>query len=388
MTATLHIKKDRPNYFILLRFKAENTGKKVQKWITTDIPVKGNNKRRAEERKDEVLAEYKQNKVDLSKDILFTDFLKEWLEILGPSIKGVTYDGYKLIIYNQIIPFYKPMKLKVRELTPLHIQQYMNFKLKKVSPNTVKKHLWNISKCLDSAVKQKLLAFNPMQGIDMPKQIKFKGAKPYKKEQFDKLLAAFEGDPIEEVVFTTLFFGLRRSEVLGIKETAIDFDSDIFDISHTTVQMGTKIHKEDSTKNESSDSLMPMPNIVANTFKRLIAKKRQNKLLQPNDYIDEGYIFVRPNGQLIPPNYVTKHFKKVLIRNNLPVIRFHDLRHSSAAYLKYLGFDLKDIQIWLRHGDIQTTANIYLDNLNMDTKQGIADRLNEKFTTLEHRRLA
>jgi len=71
----------------------------------------------------------------------------------------------------------------------------------------------------------------------------------------------------------------------------------------------------------------------------------------------------------------------MLKKNSMPLIRFHDLRHSAAVYLKYLGFDLKDIQTWLRHKDIQTTMNIYL-NLDMDAKRNIANSLNERFTAL------
>ena len=163
MTATLQIKKNRPNYYILIRYRDEVTGKERQKWETTDISVKGNNKRRAEARLKEVLAEYEQGKVDIGKGVMFTVFIMEWLEILRPSIEAVTYDTYKLIIYNQIIPFYEPMKLKLKDITPLHIQKYVNFKLKSVSPNTVRKHLWNLSKCFDSAIKQKLIVFNPVK---------------------------------------------------------------------------------------------------------------------------------------------------------------------------------------------------------------------------------
>lgn len=54
MTATLQIKKNRPNYFVLIRYRDEVTGKERQKWVTTDIPIKGNNKRKAEKRKDEI----------------------------------------------------------------------------------------------------------------------------------------------------------------------------------------------------------------------------------------------------------------------------------------------------------------------------------------------
>jgi integrase len=81
------------------------------------------------------------------------------------------------------------------------------------------------------------------------------------------------------------------------------------------------------------------------------------------------------------PNYVSTHFKRLLKNNNMPIIRFHDLRHSSANYLKFLGFDLKDIQVWLRHKDIQTTMNIYV-NLDMESKINIAESLNERFAAL------
>ena len=76
MTASLQTKKDRPNYYVVLAFKEQATGKNKTKWISTDIPTKGNNKRLANEKMKEVLEEYKQMHVDLSKDILFTVFMK------------------------------------------------------------------------------------------------------------------------------------------------------------------------------------------------------------------------------------------------------------------------------------------------------------------------
>ena len=104
----------------------------------------------------------------------------------------------------------------------------------------------------------------------------------------------------------------------------------------------------------------------------------EHRLLQPNDYIDEGYVCTQVDGSLIKPHYVSEHFKRLLAKHDMPPIRFHDLRHSSAGYLKYLGFDLKDIQAWLRHGDIATTANIYL-NLDLGAKRAIAENPNQRF---------
>ena len=75
---------------------------------------------------------------------------------------------------------------------------------------------------------------------------------------------------------------------------------------------------------------------------------------------------------------VSKHFKDVLIKNEFPVIKFHELRHSAVSYLLHLGFSLKEIQIWIRHGDIGTTMNIY-GHMDMNAKRKMANNLNDRF---------
>ncbi|MCL2752286.1 MAG: tyrosine-type recombinase/integrase, partial [Firmicutes bacterium] len=134
-----------------------------------------------------------------------------------------------------------------------------------------------------------------------------------------------------------------------------------------------------ATKNDSSYAVIPLSNMIKARLKKWKARQTEYKLLQPNDFNNEGYICTQADGNLLKPNYVTQHFRLLLKKHNMPVIRFHDLRHSAAGYLKYLGFDLKDIQTWLRHSDIQTTMNIYV-NLDMEAKKEIANRLNDKFS--------
>ena len=332
MRATLQTKKDRPNYYVVLDYTDETTGKRKLKWVATDISKNGNNKRAANAKLKEVLDEYENEYIDLGKNILFTEYLKQWLENLKPSIELVTYDTYRLIIYNKIIPFFEPKKLKLKDITPLHIQQYITFRLKTVSPNTVRKHLYNISKCLDSAEKQNYIAYNPVKKIDLPKKVKYTGAKYYNEEQISKLLEVITGEDIMEVIIrVAIFYGLRRSELLGLKWKSIDFDNNTLTIQHTIVRVDKILHKKDSTKNKSSYRTMPMAEIIKDMLYRLKSQQEEHKALQPNDYIDEGYIFTHADGKILLPNYVTKHFKRILEKNNMPVIRFHDLRHSTVA---------------------------------------------------------
>lgn len=98
--------------------------------------------------------------------------------------------------------------------------------------------------------------------------------------------------------------------------------------------------------------------------------------MQPNDYNTENYVNVKFDGTLISPDYVSHHFKLLLEKNDMPIIRFHDLRHSAATYLLSLGFNMKEVSVWLGHGDIQTTMNIYA-HVGTENMRNMADKLNE-----------
>jgi len=378
MTGFITIKKNSPYYYAVIDTK-DKFGDRKQKWISTRVPVAGNNKRQANEKLKEILAEHEAvGDHDLSKDVLFTVFVAEWLENLKSSIEASTYDSYRLVIHNQIIPFYESKKLKLRDVTALHIQAYINFKLKTVKPQTVKKHLWNLSKCFDTAIKQQLITFNPVKAVDKPKVERYTGASFYTESQIDDLLRAAKGDMLEGIILIGVMLGLRRSEIIGLKWDAVNFEARTLVVKHTVVKGRGTLHKKNSTKTKSSYRTLPMPDVIAAMLKRVKAQQAQWKLLQPNDYTDEGYIFTREDGRLLLPNFVTKHFKLLLERNGLPVITFHSLRHTCASYLLYLGFDYKQIQYLLGHSEIGTTLNLY-SHLTVESKRAIADILDAKF---------
>ena len=133
----------------------------------------------------------------------------------------------------------------------------------------------------------------------------------------------------------------------------------------------------DTTKTKSSMRTLPL---VASFREKLLelkeAQKENEKLCgECYDTRYKGYIFVDPMGKIYDPNLVSAGFKRIIRKNGLKEIRFHDLRHSCASLLLANGVQMKSIQEWLGHSDIGTTANTYshLDFQNKIASAGVMD---------------
>lgn len=77
--------------------------------------------------------------------------------------------------------------------------------------------------------------------------------------------------------------------------------------------------------------------------------------------LEEAMDSYKDDGHLYTPDYFSKSFKKVVRRNpNLDdSLTLHSLRASCVSILVHNGMDIKDIQEWVGHKDIQTTLNLY-----------------------------
>ena len=144
----------------------------------------------------------------------------------------------------------------------------------------------------------------------------------------------------------TATYGLRRSEVLGLKWTSINFEADSMQISHTVVKLNTTVRK-DKTKNTSSFRSFPLIPEIKQLLIEEKKRQEQNRKEFRKMYENSPYVFVWDNGKPYATEYVSQHFRRILKWNDLPHIRFHDLRHSCASILLSRGFRLKDVQDWL-----------------------------------------
>jgi len=384
MTANLYEQSN--HYHVMLSWKQD--GKRKQKSITTGIPV-GNNKRKAEAMKKKILEEWEDKITSKFQDILFSEYLKQWLETIRHSIAETTYSSYKHTIEHQICPYFLERKIKLHDLKPHHIQAFYKWKMNAsdVTGNTIHHYHANIHKALKDAFRTELIKDNPASRVTLPKKERFI-ADFYTVEEMRLLLEAVKGHKIETPILLSSWFGLRRGEALGLRWQDVDYDTPKISIRGVITDKGIDTHSKNvkyrsGAKTHSSIRSFPLPPEVAVYIKNLKQKQEENKILLGNSYNKEwlDFICVDVDGSLIKPDYLTRTFPNVLKKHGLRKIRLHELRDSNASLLLDNGVDMKMLQLWLGHSNFKTTADIYAHH-RADSKQKLGSILSKELMSI------
>ena len=375
MTGSLQVK----NGKIYMVLNCKEHGKRKQKWLPTGLPERGN-KRRAEQLLRETLRQYEQQSGLIPSDVTFAAYIRHWLDQVKRRVDPVTYQGYETLAQRHVIPYFEESGVKLTALTRQQLQVYLDEKGDHgrldgkggLSPRSLKLHKNILHQTLTEAVKEGLLPANPCDYIDLPSIPRYE-ATVYSAQQMQALFVASQGDPLEALIRVTAFYGLRRSEVLGLKWDSVDFDRGTLTIRHTVSKV-TAVVEKDKTKNASSHRTFPLLPDLREVLLRVRAEEQEDRRLMGKGYQENGYIFKWPDGRPFSPDYVSQHFAVLLAKHGLPPMRFHDLRHTCASLLLSRGMGLKDVQEWMGHADIKMTADIY-GHLDIARKQTIADQM-------------
>ena len=194
-----------------------------------------------------------------------------------------------------------------------------------LAPKSIKNHSLVIKEALDDALVNEIILRNVASKVPIPKQVKRRKETFLNAEEANEVLKLFTGHKLQPLIYITLYYGLRRSKVLGLKWTAIDFKKDRIKINHTVVKHTSTVTK-DKTKTEASRREYTLFPEIKEILLKIKAEQKSYKKLFGKEYQNTDYVFTWPDGRLYQPNYVTKEFQKVLAKNNFPKMRFHDLR--------------------------------------------------------------
>lgn len=369
ITAYLTIKNK--TFYTVLTYYVD--GIRKLKWVSTGIK-ENESKKKAEKKLIQIRDEFI-NKLetitttkteDKKVQISFADFMIKWLDMIKHQVEESTYTGYKRQIEGRTKEYFTKHPIIIADLKPVHILDFYNWLYSQgLKGNTVVKYHANIRKALDYAVQTDLIQSNPAMKVGRPQQEQFI-ADYYNQEELNNLFEVVKDTPLELIVYLTAFYGLRRSEVIGIKWSAIDFENKTITISHKVVTVTnedkeikkkTKMITKSKTKNKSSYRTFPLFKEIENLL--LYTRKMQEyyasifKDSYNKQYKD--FVCLDELGNLRKLDYVSHKFKQILRNNDLREIRFHDLRHSCATLLVKKGISLREIQDWLGHSSSKTT---------------------------------
>lgn len=370
-------------YRMMLAWTDAN-GKRQRKSFTTGLPVKGN-KTRAEAMLREKIQEQEAlvNSMPIyGEELLFADFMEEWLESVNPTnahknkngIKLSTFGGYQMNVKKAIAPWFRERGILLRDLTAENINDFYEDQLERVKATSVHKFHANISKALKYAVRKGYIdsARAIMEKVNRPKAEKYVG-KFLRQSEVEELYEAVKGHRLELGVLLGAYYGLRRSEIVGLRWESIDFKANTITIEHTvttaTIDGARVTIADDTTKTKSSLRTLPLTPVLRAKLLAVQAEQEQHRKLCGRSYNKEEsrYIYTDALGNRIKPDYLSSQFPIFLEQNGFRHIRFHDLRHSCASLLLANGVSLKQIQDWLGHSTFKTTADIYA-HLEADSK--------------------
>ena len=371
-----HLREKDGRYYCVLSY-TDYTGKRKQTWKATGLPVKGNKKRA-----EQILIELRKNFVvpndnlEFHEGMLFTEFMKAWLEVVRTTVVPTTFGGYQTTVMKKFIPYFEPKQLALANVQAKDLQTFYLHEMKTLSGTTVKHEHALLHKILKHAYRMDLISHNPADKVDPPRAERFEGS-AYTEEELALLIEKSWDHKLGLLIYVTALLGLRRSEVLGLRWEAIDFKENKITINHTVTETRidgqTVIVASDRTKTKSSYRTFPMSESVREKLLAWREVQKQNRKICGNCYNmnDIDYVFTDEMGNRFKPRYIEDAFPKILERNGLRKIRFHDLRHTCASLMHKMGLSPKEVQDYLGHSTVSVTLNIYT-HLDWSSKENAA----------------
>ena len=286
------------------------------------------------------------------------------------GLKATTERGYN-VAKERIIPVLGDFI--AREVTTYQVECFVADMTKTYKPKTIHNTIGLMNAAYAHAVKTGQLASNPCQYIDLPKKQK-PDIKIFSEHEMLAFFKALKDERIDYRVAyeLCLLCGMRRSEVLGLKESDINISFRCVTVAHTRHRVNGENIEQD-TKTEQSHRTLALPDVVVEDIKVLI--KTHDRPYKHTDYlIQDGF------GQPMNPSVLTNHIHDIEDAAGLPHISVHGLRHTFASMLNNAGVDIARISRELGHSNISTTLGVYTHVFGGATasSRGIADALNEK----------
>lgn len=328
------------------------TGKPRQQWVT----VKGS-LADAKKRLSELLHQLDTGAYMRPGKTTVAEFLNRWLaDYVRPNLSPRGFERYSGIINKHFIPDFGSLKLT--QLKPEHLQRHYTNKLKSgLSARTIRYHHGVIHIALQTAFKWGLVMRNVADAVEPPR-FKRSQMQVWNEDEVNTFLESAKGTQYYPLFYTALFTGMRRSELLALRWSDVDFIYSQVSVSRSMHHLkdGTYIFTQPkSEKSRRTIALPPSAFLVQESYRK--EKEIEYKMLDGT--LKDGDLIFSNLGKPLRPNTVTRAWENLAAKAGVKVIRFHDARHTHASLMLKQGIHPKVVQERLGHSSITMTLDIY-----------------------------
>lgn len=337
-------------YYIVVDVPHPKGEKRKQKWIPA-----GTSYRQAEAQLPKVLLEVQSSNYSTGNNVLFKNIADDYLFSNKQRLANSTYKRYEGITKSLKKYFGGYV---VKEIEPYLVDQYMKSLIKKgYSPNTIAKYRVVLAQIFSYAQELKLI-----QAAPIPKSKLIRSGENYSFQVWDSkevndFLLLIQDTPLYVPVYIAVHTGMRLGEILALKWSAIDFNKQVINIRYAIDVDG----KLKTTKTKQSRRPIMLTPAMLSKLKEIQHSQKVAKLKYGTSYHQNDFVCTFEDGKPLSRNYVSTTFRRKVKQHKMPVIRFHDLRHTFATIALSHNVHVKVVQEILGHSSSRTTLDVYSD---------------------------
>jgi integrase len=352
-------KRGNSSWRLVFDLERDHTGKRRQ----TSFTVRGT-KKQAEAALSRRLAEVESGGFVEPGKIKLSEYLSRWLKHVETKTSAKTHERYSEIVQLAIIPALGSIKLG--KLSPMQIQTFYGEALKSgrikgeggLSARTVLHYHRILFQALRQAVRWRLLSNNPADAVEPPKAVQ-KEMMALNEDQTAILIESVKNHALYIPVLLAVTTGLRRGEILGLRWCDVDLERAKLSVTQTLIRTDKGGIHFKQPKRKMSRRSVSLPSMLVDVLRKHRAERAEQLLSFGVGWNEQGLICSRPAGEPIHPGTLTSKFSHFVKTQDIPKVRFHDLRHTHATQLFKDGIHPKVVQERLGHSTIAVTLDLY-----------------------------
>lgn len=354
------------------------TGKRVRKWHSGFRL-----KRDAEAARVAILSQLQRGEyVAPEKQTVGGFLIEEWLPAIEASVRPSTFDSYRATVQGHIVPHIGSVALQ--KLAPGQLNALYAHLLTAgrrdgkggLSARSVRYVHAVVHRAMRDALKWHRVVRNPAEAAEPPRQPKTQ-QKTWTATQLRLFLDHAQGDRLAAAWTLAAMTGMRRGEVLGLLWSDVDLKAGRLSVTRTLVSVAYQL-KISEPKTAKGHRTVALDGGTVRVLKAHRRRQAEEQLRSGADYNEQGLVFADELGNFVHPDGFSKRFKRLQIAACVPVIRFHDLRHTHATMALQAGIHPRVVSERLGHSTVTMTLDTYshvLPAMQEDAAERVASLL-------------